>query len=31
MKFDAWKTSYMGWSSTTSLDGTTRLWMSWRK
>jgi ribonuclease HI len=31
MKFDAWKTSSTGWSSTTSLDGTTRLRMSWRK
>jgi ribonuclease HI len=30
-KFDAWKTSSTGWSSTTSLDGTTRLRMSWQK
>jgi hypothetical protein len=30
-KFGAWKTSSTGWSSTISLDGTTRLRMSWRK
>jgi hypothetical protein len=29
MSFGAWKTSSTGSSSTTSLDGTTRLWMSW--
>jgi hypothetical protein len=27
----AWKTSSTGWSSTISLDGTTRLRMSWLK
>jgi hypothetical protein len=30
-KMEAWKTSSMGWSSTTSPDGTTRLRMSWLK
>ena len=30
-EFDAWKTSSTGWNSTTSLDGTTRLRMSWLK